>query len=68
MKKINLTTAVLTIYLIVMCVIGWPGKQAEPDYVQYVCVIAATIGVIILLRFLQIKRFKIREKTKNEGK
>jgi uncharacterized membrane protein len=65
MKKINITTAVLAIYLIVMSVIGWPGKQAEPDYVQYFCVIGATILVIILLRFLQIKRHKIREKRNN---
>ena len=31
MKKINITTAVLLIYLIVMSVIGWPGKKADPD-------------------------------------
>lgn len=66
MKKINITTAVLVIYLIVMSVIGWPGKQAEPDYVQYFCVIGATIAVIGFLRFLQIKRLKIREKQKRE--
>lgn len=65
MKKINITTAVLAIYLIVMSIIGWPGKQAEPDYVQYFCVIGATILVIILLRFLQIKRHRIREKRNN---
>lgn len=35
MKKVNITTAVLLIYLIVMSIIGWPGKQADPDYVQY---------------------------------
>ena len=35
MKKVNITTAVLLIYLIVMSIIGWPGKQVDPDYVQY---------------------------------
>ena len=35
MKKVNITTAVLLIYLIVMSIIGWPGKQADPDYVQW---------------------------------
>ena len=40
MKKVNITTAVLLIYLIVMSIIGWPGKQANPDYVQYFGVIA----------------------------
>ena len=68
MKKINITTAVLLIYLIVMSVIGWPGKKADPDYIQYFCVIGATILVIGFLRFLQIKRFRIREKMKNEKK
>ena len=29
MKKVNITTAVLLIYLIVMSIIGWPGKQAD---------------------------------------
>ena len=63
MKKVNITTAVLLIYLIVMSIIGWPGKQADPDYVG---VIAATVLVIGLLRFLQIKRLKIRDKMKDE--
>ena len=65
MKKINITTAVLLIYLIVMSVIGWPGKKADPDYVQYFCVIGVTVLVISFLRFLQIKRLKIREKMKD---
>ena len=65
MKKVNITTAVLLIYLIVMSIIGWPGK-ADPDYVQYFGVIAATVLVIGLLRFLQIKRLKIRDKMKDE--
>ena len=68
MKKVNITTAVLLFYLIVMSIIGWPGKQADPDYVQYFCVFGATILVIGLLRFLQIKRLKIREKMKDGKK
>ncbi|RHR56960.1 hypothetical protein [Parabacteroides sp. AF17-28] len=68
MKKINITTAVLLIYLIVMSVIGWPGKKADPDYVQYFCVIGVTVLVISFLRFLQIKRLKIREKMKDGKK
>ena len=68
MKKVNITTAVLLIYLIVMSIIGWPGKQANPDYVQYFGVIAATVLVIGLLRFLQIKRLKIRDKIKDGKK
>ena len=56
------------IYLIVMSIIGCPGKQADPNYVQYFGVIAATVLVIGLLRFLQIKRLKIRDKMKDEKK
>ena len=68
MKKIKITTAVMLIYLIVMSVIGWPGKKADPDYVQYFCVIGVTVLVISFLRFLQIKRLKIREKMKDGKK
>ena len=68
MKKINITTAILLIYLIVMSVIGWPGKKADRDYVQYFCVIGVTVLVIGFLRFLQIKRLKIREKMKDGKK
>ena len=68
MKKINITTAVLLIYLVVMSVIGWPGKKADPDYVQYFCVIGVTLLVIGFMRFLQIKRLKIREKMKDGKK
>ena len=39
MKKINITTGVLLIYLIVMSVWGWPGKQPDPDWVQYLSLI-----------------------------
>ena len=68
MKKVNITTAVLLIYLIVMSIIGWPGKQADPDYVQYFGVIAATVLVIGLLRFLPLKRLKTRAKLQDEKK
>jgi len=66
MKKINITSLVLLIYLIVMSVIGWPGKKPNPDWTQYFLIIALTLGVIFLLRFVQIKRLKSREKFRNE--
>lgn len=66
MKKINFTTAILLIYLIVMCIIGWPGKQLEPNYIEYFSVMGVSIAAIVLLRFMQIKRLKIREKIKQE--
>lgn len=68
MKKINITSAVLLIYLIVMSVIGWPGNKPNANYVEYFCVMGITVLIIVLLRFVQIKRFKIREKMRNEKK
>lgn len=66
MKRINITTVVLLIYLIVISIIGWPGKYVQPDYVKYFCTIGITLVVIFFLRFIQIKRFKMREKAKKE--
>lgn len=67
MKKINITTGVLLIYLIVMSVWGWPGKQPEPDRVQYFAVMGVSLFVIFLLRYLQVKRKKMRDKWKEEN-
>lgn len=67
MKKINITTAILLIYLIVMSVWGWPAKQPQPDWVQYFVVMGVSLVVIFLLRFLQIKRLKMRDKWKEEN-
>jgi putative Mn2+ efflux pump MntP len=64
MKKINITTTALLIYLLIMSIIGWPGKQVNPNYIQYFAVIGATLLIIFLLRFLQIKRFKNRDKNR----
>ena len=52
MKKINITTGVLVIYLIVMSVWGWPGKQPDPDWVQYFSVMGVSLFVILLLALL----------------
>jgi uncharacterized membrane protein len=63
MKKINITGIALLVYLIVMSVIGWPGeKSAGLTYGEYFCMIGATLIVIVLLRVVQIKRLKAREK------
>jgi Na+(H+)/acetate symporter ActP len=65
MKKINITSAVLLVYLLVMSVIGWRNMPAI-GWVQYCLVIGLTLGAIFLLRFVQIKRFRSREKIKKE--
>lgn len=66
MKRINLTTLVLLIYLAVMSFIGWPGKRPDASYVGYFGAIVATLVIIILLRYVQIKRFKMRQKRRQE--
>ena len=68
MKKINITTGVLVIYLIVMSVWGWPGKQSDPDCIQYFSVMGVSLFVILLLRYLQVKRMKMRDKWKEENR
>lgn len=67
MKKINITTGVLVIYLIVMSAWGWPGKQPAPDWVQYFSVMGVSVFVIFLLRYLQIKRMRMRDKWREEN-
>ncbi|MDR1557756.1 MAG: hypothetical protein LBS88_12135 [Tannerellaceae bacterium] len=68
MKKINIISGLLLIYLGVMAVIGWPGKKAEPDYLQYFVILGISLTVIFLLRFLQIRRMKLRKKWDNSIK
>lgn len=69
MKKINLTTLVLLLYLAVMSVIGWPGNRPDASYMGYFAVIGATLVIIFLLRYLQIKRWKMRQQRReNENK
>lgn len=64
MKKINITTIALLVYLIVMSIIGWPGNNPGNNYTEYFLMIGATlvIIIIILLRYLQVKRLRMRDK------
>ena len=62
MKKINITTIALLVYLIVMSIIGWPGNNSGNNYTEYFLMIGATLVIIILLRYLQVKRLRMRDK------
>lgn len=66
MKKINITTFALLAYLVVMGVIGWPGNNPENSYTEYLLIIGATLVIILLLRYLQIKRFRMRDKWRKD--
>ncbi len=68
MKRINITTGILLIYLLVMGVIGWPGNDPQRNYLEYFSIIGLSLGAIIFLRYIQIKRMKLRNKRKEENK
>ena len=54
MKKINITTIALLVYLIVMSIIGWPGNNPGNNYTEYFLMIGATLVII--------KRLRMRDK------
>ncbi|MDR3251804.1 MAG: hypothetical protein LBT42_09105 [Tannerella sp.] len=66
MKKVNLLTIALLVYLLVMSYIGWPGRHGKDNYTEYFIVIGATVVVIFLLRFMRIKLLKMRDKRKKD--
>ncbi|MDR1089513.1 MAG: hypothetical protein LBL79_00415 [Prevotella sp.] len=66
MKKVNIISVLLLTYLIVMSIIGWPGRKPDSDYVQYFVIMGISLAAIILLRLLQIRRIRRwRNKQKN---
>lgn len=66
MKRINITTFVLLVYLGVMSIIGWPGNDPDRSFIGYFAVIGATLLTIFLLRYLQIKRYRLRQQRRDE--
>ena len=55
-------TAKAPAILIVMSIIGWPGNNPGNNYTEYFLMIGATLVIIILLRYLQVKRLRMRDK------
>jgi len=62
MKKINILTIVLLAYLLIMSIVGWPGRNGRLDYPQYFIAIGVSVVIILLLRYLRIRIFKMRNK------
>ncbi len=54
--------AALLLYLIVMAVYSWPGRQPEVTYTQWIAVVAITFVCIVALHFVLEKRDKFRNK------
>ena len=67
MKKSNLITIILLIYLGVMAYIGWPNYIDEGRYWEYAGIIAGTLVAIFALRYVQGKKEKMRNYYKEES-
>lgn len=66
MKRVNFTTGLLLLYLIVIGFISWPGRKQQVTYEEYFTIMGITLALILLLRFVQIRRLKLREKRRKE--
>ena len=68
MKRVNILTIALLAYLLVMSVIGWPGRNnSSISYTEYFIVIGVCVAAILFLRFLRIRLLKMRDKQKEDN-
>lgn len=70
MKRINITIGFLFIYFVVMSVLGYPRERIAPDgadrLVTYLLVCALELVILILLRWVLIRRYKMRERRRHD--
>lgn len=66
MKNVNIITIALLGYLLIMSYIGWPGRNEHMGYTEYFLVIGVTVVIILLLRYLRIRLYKMRNKDKTD--
>lgn len=70
MKRINITIGFLFIYFVVMSVLGYPRERIAPDgadrLVTYLLVCTLELVVLILLRWVLIRRYKMRERRRHD--
>ncbi|MDR1723505.1 MAG: hypothetical protein LBR84_06165 [Tannerella sp.] len=66
MKKHDILTIALLVYLLVMSYIGWPGRNNSMNYTEYFIVIAISIVMIFLLRYLRLKVDRMRKKKEKD--
>ncbi|MCE8193081.1 hypothetical protein JFY65_02690 [Porphyromonas gingivalis] len=70
MKRTNITIGFLFIYFVVMSVLGYPRERIAPDgadrLVTYLLVCALELVVLILLRWVLIRRYKMRERRRHD--
>ena len=66
MKRSILIPGVLTAYLIVMAVIGWPHYIGQGRYWEYIGIIVTTLVVIVILYFLLRRRDRMRQELRKQ--
>ncbi|MGL4293737.1 MAG: hypothetical protein ACRCSQ_09200 [Bacteroidales bacterium] len=66
MKRSIIIPGLLTIYLIIMGIIGWPRYAAEGKYWEFAGIATATIIVIVLLYFVLKRRDKMRRENRKQ--
>lgn len=66
MKKINIITVLLLIYLAVMASLGWTRFSEAGEYMEYFGILGASLLAIVLLRFFLIKKKKFREESRKK--
>lgn len=66
MKKSNLITVILLIYLGVMAYIGWSKFISAGQYIEYIAIILITLIVIFLLRIVLRKKERLKMERKRQ--
>ena len=64
MKRYDLITGLLLIYLIVMAFFGWEKFSNEGKYLEYFGIIGVTLIIIFILRIVLKRKNKFREETR----
>lgn len=64
MKRYNLITGLLLIYLIAMAIYGWERFSSEGQYLEYFGIIGITLIIIFVLRIVLKRKNKFREETR----
>lgn len=67
MKRSNLVTIVLLVYLAIMAYIGWPHYIGEGRYWEYAGIIVLTLIAIFALRYVQGKKEKMRDANRKDN-
>jgi hypothetical protein len=60
MKKANVISVLLTVYLIVLAVLAFPTYQANGEWIRYVLIVTGQLLIIFLLRYFAIRRERMK--------